>query len=686
MIFSYNWLQSFFSVKGGQGQKLPKPEKLAELLTMHSFEAKVLKDIRYPSGNRDIILDIDILPNRAHDCFSHFGIAKEISAITGIKLKTLPKQKISFINQKTKDLLDVEVKEPDLCKRYIAAVILDLEVKPSPDWIAESLSAIGQKPINSIVDACNYVMFELGQPLHAFDFDKIESVISKSQFPISKKISAQGGSASGGQNSKFQTKKIIVRKAAKGEKITTLDNRGVDLDESILVIADAEEPLAIAGIKGGKKPEVDKSTKNIILEAANFNALNIRQTSKKLGLKTGASVGFENEISPVLAGKAMERVIELILMTAGGSAVRDPIDIYSQKVKTSKTILELEDISKLIGINISSQEILRIFESLGFAVKKEKERFLVAALSERLDISQKEDLIEEIARIYGYGKIPALAPIGLIVPPRRSDVHFFAEIARNALIDAGFSEVYNYSFSLEGEIEVENPPSEDRKYLRARLLDGLREFVSRNLKYFDEVRIFEIGKVFHSPDIEKNILAAAIGFSSKGGKLRSQREQFYELKGALEMLFSRLGIHDFYLKESENGAEIKINNETVGAIKRFGFEVDFSKLIYYANEELEYRPISKYPPATRDIAVLVPAETKVGDVEDVIQNTGGEFLVDADLFDIYEGGELEGGKKNFAFHLTFQSRDKTLSDKEVNELMEKIIKALESAEDWEVRK
>ncbi len=288
MLFSYNWLQSFFN------KNLPKPEKLADVLTIHSFEVKGIKNIILPSGTKDSILDIDVLPNRTHDCYSHLGVAKEISALFNLPLSPSKKQKLDIVKKSAEDYLKLEVKEPALCRRYIAGVMTGIKVASSPGWLIDRISAIGQKPINNVVDCANYVMFELGQPLHAFDMNKVK-----------------GGKISS----------IVVRRAKKEERITTLDNREVDLDESILVIADNKDPLAIAGIKGGKYAEIERKTKNIIIESANFDHVNIRLTSQKIGLRTGASVGFENEISPALAETAIDRVMALIQETSGGKII-----------------------------------------------------------------------------------------------------------------------------------------------------------------------------------------------------------------------------------------------------------------------------------------------------------------------------------------------------------------------------
>lgn len=660
MQFSYNWLQSFFD------KKLPAPEKVVEKLTMHSFEVKSLKEVKLPSGNKDIILDIDVLPNRTHDCYSHFGIATEISALFNMQLKPVDKPKLKTIKEKAEKYLELEVKEPVLCRRYLAGVMLDIKVGPSPIWLQERLIALGQRSINNIVDCSNYVMSELGQPLHAFDREKLNPV------------------------------KIVVRRAVNGERITTLDNRNIELDSEILVIADSSEPLAIAGIKGGKKAEIDMKTRNIIIESANFEPANIRLTSKKIGLATGASFGFENGISVALVEKALERVMTLIQETGGGKIVEGRMDFYPKKYVSPKIIFTKGDVAKLLGVKISEKEILSIFEGLGIKTKKAKDAFIAIPPSERLDLVIKEDIIEEIVRIHGLENIPTEVPEGLLVPPARNDNYFYENIVRSLMAGAGFSEVYNYSFVPTGEISVENPISDDKKFLRANLLDGLKDNVKENFKYCDEVKIFEIGKVFGKSGErldEKNILAGIVARKNPS----PDAEEFYEIKGALDSVFSALGIVDFWFDDTPRTAEVKsgqmaglaeirIGGKGIGFIDENSFELDLGQLVKFATEEIEYRPVSKYPAVTRDVAVLVPLETKMTSVTDVIENTAGELLIDSDLFDLYESEELGKSKKSLAFHLIFQSRDRTLSDKEVNVLMEKIIKALDSVEDWEVRK
>lgn len=634
---------------------------------MHSFETKVLREIRPSSGSLDFILDIDVLPNRAHDCFSHLGMAKEISCLFNLLLKKERQANFKVIKNKARDYLKLEVKEPDLCRRYIAGIITGIKVGPSPSWLEERLTAVGQRPINNIVDAANYVMFEMGQPLHTFDMDKVNPA------------------------------EIIVRKAIKGEKITTLDNKNYELGEDMLVIADSKLPLAIAGIKGGKKAEIDKKTKNIIIESANFEPSNIRSTSKKLGLATGASVGFENEISPALAPLAMDRIMNLIQEVAGGKRVVDRIDFYSKKTAGSRISFKTSDVSKLLGVEINEKKIISILNRLGVKTKKTKGAIIADCPAERLDLEIKEDIIEEIARVFGYQKISSKIPEGLLIPVKRSDNYFYGDIIRNILAGAGFSEVYNYPFSPIGEIEIENPIAEDKKCLKTNLIDGLMDNVRRNFRYFDDVKIFEIGKIFRKPGKsfeadkigveERTMLAGVISRENP----EKQSEEFIEIKGVIEMLLSKLGISDFWFTAAVGGAgipkiaDIKIGDEIIGMLGLNYFEINLEKLVELASEEMEYRPISKYPAVIRDIAILVPPKTKVIDVLDIIENTAGGLLIDTDLFDIYEGEGLEG-RKNLAFHLIFQSNEKTLSDKEVNALMDKIIKALEQKPEWRIRK
>ena len=692
MVFSYNWLQSFFS------KKLPKPDKLAEILTAHSFEVEGVK-----KSGRDFVLDIDILPNRGHDCFSHLGIAREIAAILNLTFRVPTSEIKEAKNIKAKDFVRVEVEDKNACPRYTARVVTDVKVFPSPKWLQERLKVCGLRPINNIVDIANYVMLETGQPLHAFDGEKLEG------------------------------EKIIVRFAKEREKIVTLDEEKYDLDDEVLVIADAEKPVAIAGIKGGKIPEIDRKTKVVVLEAANFNPRIIRRGSKKLDLKTDASLRFEHGIDPNLTEFAINLTAFLIQKIAGGKVTKGLIDFYSKKVLPKRIKLDLNYLERLLGVKIPLVEIKNILKRLGFKLIDLRNQSLgVEVPTFRLDVLIPEDLTEEIGRIYGYQKIQANFPIAALVPPERNLEIFWEDLAKNILKEAGFTEVYNYSFISEKDaqifgypistrpvlVEVENPTSDECKYLRPSLIPNLLKNVEKNAKYVSEIKIFELGKVFERPAKEQRILAGVI-----------TGDAFYQAKGIMDLLLNKLGISNIWYDEyrtasetakiswwhSKKCAEIKIDGERIGFLGEISprildynpptasshlrwapefkiktkvvyFEIDFEKLEKLCSEETIYQPVSRYPAAVRDLAVLVPHQTRVEEVLNKIETVGGKLVSDIDLFDIYEGEEIPGGKKNLAFHIIFQAEDRTLSSKEIEELQNKIIKALEENPEWEVRK
>ena len=664
MKFSYNWLQSYFK------DELPEPKKLADILTMRSFEVEsVLK------CGRDYILDVKVLANRMSDCSSHFGIARECAALLGVKLQFASQRANSknIVDRKllTKDYVKIEVLEKEMCPRYTALLIRGVKIKQSPKWLVDKLSSIGQKSINNVVDATNYAMLEIGQPLHAFDLEKL------------------GG------------RKIIVRRALEEEKITTLDNRSFVLSPQTLVIADEKEPLAIAGIKGGKKAEIDEKTKDILIEAAVFEPAAIRRTSRMINLKTDASLRFEHGVSLFLSEIALKRVSQLVKEIAGGEISAQYIDLCSRRPRQSSVLVKEEDIYKLLGEKIGLAEAQEILTSLGFEISRKNGKSLLAtAPVERLDITTKEDAIEEIGRVYGYEKIISVVPEESLISPAQNDEYFYSEMLKNIFVGLGFSETYNYSL-VRGEddrLKLENSISPDRAFLRKDLISGLKQNIYDNFRYFDAVRLFEIGKVFRASGegiLEETKIAAAIGYKTfkKSEERKRELEIVFELKGAVETLLNKLGITDarFVQKENDNGdnnnqnnhklAEIVVNDIVLGFITMESFEMDLQKIIELAEEDYAFKPISKYPAVTRDLAVFMPLNTKIEEVVDVIENTGGELLVDSDLFDMYE--PEDGTKKSLAFHLIFQSDKKTLTDEEVNELVNKIIKALEENLEWQ---
>ncbi len=688
MIFSYNWIQSFFT------EKLPKPQALAELLELHSFEVKETKKI-----GRDFSLDIDIMPNRP-DCFSHLGIARECSAILGLKTKNnQPKivSEFSFKNLKKKsNLISVEIKDQNDCFRYTGAFVGGISVGFSPKWMQQRLSVCNIQPINGIVDVANYTMLETGQPIHIFDYDKIAG------------------------------KKIVVRRARKNEKISALDGKEYSLDQDILVISDEKQPLAIAGIKGGNIAAIDEKTKNIFIESATFDPLVIRKASYKLKLKTDASLRFEHGLDYNMTESAINKAISFVKKTSSKDAKIFKIDIF-EKCPPKKIIkLDFNFAEKLLGVKISPKNTENILKTLGIKVfKKTNSTFDLEIPFERGDLCLPSDIAEEIIRIYGLERIKPTLPLGVLVPPQKNDELFWENQVKNSLKEMNFFEIYNYSFIKKNDgknyfslVELENPASEQFQYLRPTLLTGLIENLKINTPNYKEIKIFELEKVFQksiSGEIfEKKMLSGLIW--EKGAKKGRLENEFAHIKGILDTLLNNLGISDYYFNEYKpNPSEMKLSfwdKNRVAEIslmsgKKIGFlgaisldilggykieepvmafDIDFEKLWTECSEECEYRPASNYPCAIRDIAVLVPRETKIGEVLNAIQKAGGEKIRDVDLFDFYEGSQIPQGKKNLAFHIIFQSDDKTLSGKEVDSLHKKIIGFLEKKEGWAVRK
>jgi phenylalanyl-tRNA synthetase beta chain len=675
MLFSYNWLQSFFK------DKLPAPKKLAELLTLHSFEVEEIK-----KQDKDWVLDINVTPNRGTDCFSHFGIARECSAINKLKIRD-DKPKIKEDGKlKIQDFIEVKVDSEKNCPRYTGRVLIGVKIGSSAKYIQDRLRSCGVEPINNIVDAANYIMLEIGQPLHTFDLDKISN------------------------------KKIFIRRAKTGEKIDALDDKTYKLDENNLVIADSEKILAIAGIKGGKDSAIDENTKNIFIESANFEPSLIRTSSQKLGLKTDASLRFENWMDPNLTELAVDRLAQLIHEVAGGKIVKNRIDIYPKKILSRKLKLDLGKAESLLGIKLSKKEVVNILNSLGLETKAD---LSVKIPTWRPDLIQNEDLAEEIGRIYGYEKLESSYPKLALAPAKRNDNIFWEDKIKDFLKQAGFTEEYNYSFiskktgdmTGEGLVELENPFSEEFHYLRPNLLFNLFGNVQYNIKNINTekaIKIFEVGKVFKKYKgevIEKKSLSAVM----------TGKDSFYALKGVIDSLFEKLGISDYYFDEyhatpestefnlwnREAMAEIKINGIEVGflgeldlpvidkngrAREVFAFDIDIEILLAKCEEEYEYMPISKFPAAIRDIALLVPQDIRVGDILNIINTSENKYVRDVDLFDFYEGPQLPEGRKSLAFHIIFQSDDKTLNKQEIDLAMKKITDALEDNNDWEVRK
>jgi len=657
MKYSYNWLKDYIA------GKMPSPQKLADFLMGSAFEIDSLE-----KKGSDWILDIKVLSNRAPDCLSHIGIAREIAAITNCKLKMPACDSVVNKKHKANDFIAVKIDDKKDCARYTASVVLGVKVGDSPKYMRDRLTACGLQGLNNIVDITNFVMLETGQPLHAFDLDKISERTKKT---------------------------IIVRRAKRGEYIKTLDKEktNIPLDESVLVIADGDRPIAIAGIKGGLDTGIDEKTKNIVVEAANFNSVLIRRASQKLKIRTDASWRFENGLDANLIDFAQKRVVHLIQKIAKGEPALGIVDVRVALPAPKKIQLDFAYLNSLLGAEPPKTIALKILQSLGCKIiKKTADSLLVEAPSQRLDLKTQEDLIEEIGRLWGLAEIPKVFPKVILGAPVFNKNLAAENKAKDVLAKLRFSEAYNYTFigDTEKEIfdfkdeelwEIANPVSELNKYLRPSLRPYLLRNVKENLKNFSEVKMFEIGKVFSKKDKEQETLRLGLVMAGK----EKAEELFFQAKGVLEAVLAELGASNFSLDSCLNIVDKNLLEKLGIKANVILAEIDFEEVIRRSGEQKKYQLISVYPSSLRDIAVLTPQETKALDVLEVIKSAAGKLLVELELFDVYAGASLPEGKKNLAFHLTYQSQEKTLSAQEIDEIQQKIFTAVE-IRGWQVRK
>lgn len=693
MIYSFNWLKELSGTK-------KSPKKMAEDLTMHCFEVEEAE-----KKKNNAILDIKVLPDRSHDCLSHVGMAREIAVLENrklnydfvkLRLSSVETQYVASRRRASGTSLQIKIQDEKLCPRYVAAVMTDIKVAESPQWLRVGLQDCGINSINNVVDATNYVMLELGQPLHAFDFDKIANK----------------------ERIKSESVRIVARKAKEGEKIELLDGVVKELTTDDLLITNGETPLALAGIKGGKVAEVTNQTETIILESANFNAANIRKSRVRLGLRTEASDRFEKDIDPNLAEKAMTRVVEILEKIAGGK-LADVMDVYPKPIKPWEIKLNLNYVDKLLGENVPAKNIIGILKLLGVKTKVPKLASIQCVIPTfRLDLKTQEDLIEEIGRIWGYEKIEPLPLVGKIIPPSKNQQVFFERKIKEDLAGLGFDEMYNYSFYSEkdrisyglGEIdhlELENPQNPDQKYVRASLISSIIKNVYGNLKNFREFKIFEAGRVYFPAaefPKEKRMLAMAQVLEQDRGI-----DTFFELKGAAEDLLESLGINKDSISVTEikspktfwhpaRSAEVKIDGEIVGCIGEINPAIlesyKIKKRVAAAEIDLEilrglaegkekiYQPIKRFPVVARDISLLAGQDLTVAEISQRIKKYGGKLIIDVELFDIF----IKDNKTSLAFHIGFGLDDRTLESKEVDKAMEKITSDLERGLKVEVRK
>ncbi|TSC78391.1 MAG: phenylalanyl-tRNA synthetase beta chain [Parcubacteria group bacterium Gr01-1014_33] len=686
MKFSYNWLKEIAGFK-------ESPQQLAEILNIRSFEVETIEKV----GN-DFAIDAKIPTNRISDAGHHMGFAREISAVLNLKVKN---QKIGrggnarkTVQKIGRSSIKISVAAEKLCPRYTAQELEIEKITPSPQWMQERLITCGMRPIDAVVDITNYVMLETGQPLHAFDLDKIK-----------------GG-------------KMTIRESKMGEELVTLDGIPHTLSEEVIVIEDTERLIDLAGIMGGRNSCVSPGTRKILVQAAVFDPAKIYKAARALNFSSAASKIYSAGIDLDRTQIGLQRVVELFTTILGAKRLGPVIDISPKKAAPTRIRFRPEHASGAIGQNLTSAFYKSVFARLGFGVQKKGTDFLVEIPSIRRDIQIEEDLIEEVARMFGYEKIAPKLPESPIALPPSNDEYFWAERVRDTLVGAGFTESILYEFTGDRELgefranaeqapRLENPMNPETKYLVPRVLIKYISSVAENLRNFDSVRIFGIAKSFRKEGgiiIERKDLILAA--TQKGA---SGEDEFYQMKGVIDQLLEGIGISDHWydemiesrIKNQESRvfhpyrmAEIKIGDEKIGNIGEIhpailknikskarivAAEIDMATLAQLATAEQEYRPIGKYPAVVRDIAVRVPHDTRAEDILNIIEPTGGELLIDTDLFDYFQDEAMnESDQKSLAFHLIFQSPERTLTDAEIHKRMTQIQEALEE-KGWTVR-
>ncbi len=637
MKVSYKWLQTFFK------EGLPSAEELEQKLMFHAYEIEGVEKVM-----DDLVIDVDVLPNRSADSLSHRGIAREISTLFEVKMSNDPLRG-SVELKPTTDSVSISLGTDASCSYYVAARITGVSVQESPQWLKSRLKAIGQKSINNVVDATNYVLFGLGQPTHIFDAAKFSG----------------------------EAPHIGVRLAHVGEKLTLLGGDEVELAPSMSVIIDAnnDRAIAIAGVKGGTPAEVTQETTDVIIESAKFDPVQTRKTSQALKIRTDASARYENDVPDKLVEYGVQAVAELIVNIAGGEVVGFT-NAGRLGGQNKDVAVSTSQVSKLLGADIDTKEIENILKRLQFIYSMSGEEFTVVAPFERRDIKIPEDVIEEIGRIYGYSKIESKQ---LGVPKKEPAVHkkfAYAELVRNTLNKLSFTEVYLYSLRDSGEIKLLNSLASDKDHLRSNLANGISESLDKNerqmplLGLYEAVQIFEIGNIFKKDTEETHV---CLGVRVAGIKKREERT-ITVLTNAKDALEDALGVS---LPEI-SGETLEFSLDKV--VK------DLPTLDSYPEGEVvgsdvSYVASSQYPFVLRDIAVWVPARTSSDDILEIIEKHGEDLLVRSDIFDEFS----KDNKTSYAFHLVFQSYEKTLTDKEVGEIMQKIEADINTKEGWEVR-
>lgn len=642
-------------------------------------DAVVGSDAIEALGLRDTVFEYEITNNRV-DCYSILGVAREAAATFNKDFVMPPVKKVGN-SEDVNDYVKVDVQATDLCPRYTARLVRNIKLAPSPEWMQRRLAASGIRPINNIVDITNYVMEEYGQPMHAYDYDTLA-----------------GG-------------KIIVRRAEEGEEFVTLDGQTRKLDPSILMICDAEKSVGVAGIMGGENSKITDDVKTMLFEAACFDGTNIRLSAKKIGMRTEASGKFEKGLDPNLASEAIDRACQLIEELGAGEVVGGMIDVYPQKNVEKRIKFEPDKINKLLGIDISAEEMLGYLKKIELVYNEETNELIIPTF--RQDLECGADIAEEVARFYGYANIPTTLPSGEATTGKLSFKMRIEGVARDIAEFCGFSQGMTYSFEspkvfdklllpedspLRKAIVISNPLGEDFSIMRTSSLNGMLTSLSTNYNRRNKnVKLYELGNIYLPKslpltELPDERMQFTLGFYGDG--------DFFSMKGVVEEFLEKVGMRNKPEYNPDAGktflhpgrqADIVYDGEVIGYLgevhpdvldiysigeKAYIGVIDMPHIVEKATFDRKYEGIAKFPAVTRDISMVMDKSVLVGTVEDIIEKRGGKLVESYKLFDIYEGSQIKSGFKSVAYSISFRAKDRTLEDKDINPIMENILKDL----------
>ena len=632
-------------------------------------------------GLNDAIFEYEITSNRV-DCFSVVGIAREAAATFRREFHP-PVVTPTGNSEDVNDYVRVTVENTDLCPRYCARVVKNIKIGPSPKWMQRRLASVGIRPINNLVDITNYVMEEYGQPMHAYDLDTIAD------------------------------RHIIVKTAENGEKFTTLDGQERDMDENVLMICDGEKAIGIAGIMGGENSMITDNVKTMLFEAACFDGVNIRKSSKRVGLRTEASAKFEKGLDPNNAQAAIDRACQLVEEMGAGEVVGGMVDVYGKKKEPVRVLFDADKINALLGTQISKEEMLGYFKMLDLEYDETSEEIIAPTF--RQDLLCLADLAEEVARFYGYDNIPTTLPTGEATTGKLSFKLRIEQAARDIAEFCGFSQGMTYSFEspkvfdrllipedspLRKTVQIMNPLGEDYSIMRTISLNGMLTSLGTTYNRRNkDVRLYELGNIYLPKslpltELPEERMQFTLGMYGDG--------DFFTMKGVVEEFFEKIGMKEKETYDPNSGrsylhpgrqADIIYKGSKIGFLGEVHPEVadtygigerayvaviDMPEVLKYATFDRKYTGIAKYPAVTRDISMVVPKEILVGQIEEIIEKKGGAYLESYHLFDLYEGEQIKAGFKSVAYSIVFRAKDKTLSDTEVTEAMDRILKGLEA--------